>query len=1040
MIISSKIFYLNKKNDCKKQYKKYNFYIINQEYLMALNKIKNLVNKVSALNSKISSEKLLLPKPVAAFTVMFALSFMVIALETIQFHVLLVTSNYIQATFIIGVAMFGIALGGLISFYISKLPLPLILITSGICLFFSIITAYYNLIFPAAMDFPYLMIFPFIFASIGISSLFSHGHSTTLYFTNLVGSGLGVIFPIIFVPLLKSESSMILLLTIPVFTILVSSLRIKNLVLKPIFAVGSIILLVYIGLFIQTNRALPLEIEQTVYEQKILPDMGKPDIKKNYSTNPATELFSKKYKLNDGYYTLASDIDNYDRKRINYFLGVTGYRNRFKMPFYSLFEPNPVLKNIEKIEKSIYEDKIFPDLKAYFTYTHAGKNYDRAFLDRVYKLDKERKVYVLGGDDYDKRRASYLLAQTGHWFIVDLNYDIRHHDSLTERMKWYTWNNRLLLAEDSMMGRVDYTGDDDYMNMAMNGVYLDGIDYYNGAAIDPRVPQAPYMKNPEIFIVGLSADGIVKSAKRVPGAKVTGIEINPTILRTMNEGQFAEFAKMPYVGLEAHTGEGRSWLENSDRKFDMITLMNIHMEHGPVSTLSPENFHTIEGTNLLLDKLTDRGMVVYEEIVTGKRSRLAFKKFLNTVKATLRTRGIKEPEKCIYIFQWDFAAKGDIFRTLCIKSTPFTEKQAQQLDEFVDVVDKRKYYSGAKMFGSTKITYHPYKNLGTDYENFIRSEDQLSTTETSRYVTNSEYKHWFTDKLKGDDLKFIEDNFQATKWATYVMPYNKYKNKEIKDRYIKILKKVGYPIEIDLEPVSDNKPFPFNIYKNRYEAVDNIRKISLLSLFLIIPVLLMVVIRRKKYKMPPLLPVLFAAVTGFGYMLVEIVLLQKFQMFIGDANYTLIVILGGMLFFSGIGSFTSRYIPRKVLIVLTGLIPILLIFNILLLDKIFILFSGFSFAGKVISSAFLIMPLTYLIGIPFPTTMETMKKYSSPEFSSLLFGVSGGFSTLGSATAFLLNVSMGFAMTFWIGSACYAAGLALFVLIILKANKLGGIA
>jgi hypothetical protein len=37
-------------------------------------------------------------------------------------------------------------------------------------------------------------------------------------------------------------------------------------------------------------------------------------------------------------------------------------------------------------------------------------------------------------------------------------------------------------------------------------------------------------------------------------------------------------------------------------------------------------------------------------------------------------------------------------------------------------------------------------------------------------------------------------------------------------------------------------------------------------------------------------------------MMVQIVLIQKFQLFIGSPTYGVIVVLGGMLLFSGIGS------------------------------------------------------------------------------------------------------------------------------------------
>jgi hypothetical protein len=78
------------------------------------------------------------------------------------------------------------------------------------------------------------------------------------------------------------------------------------------------------------------------------------------------------------------------------------------------------------------------------------------------------------------------------------------------------------------------------------------------------------------------------------------------------------------------------------------------------------------------------------------------------------------------------------------------------------------------------------------------------------------------------------------------------------------------------------------------------------------------------------------------------------------------------------------------------------------------------------------MPLTFLMGIPFPNALEIVKRNTSAEYASLLFGISGAFSTIGSAASLFISVSYGFSMTFLVGAGCYAAGLVLFLLILRK--------
>jgi predicted membrane-bound spermidine synthase len=244
-----------------------------------------------------------------------------------------------------------------------------------------------------------------------------------------------------------------------------------------------------------------------------------------------------------------------------------------------------------------------------------------------------------------------------------------------------------------------------------------------------------------------------------------------------------------------------------------------------------------------------------------------------------------------------------------------------------------------------------------------------------------------------------------------------------------ILRKTGYPVDIDLAPVTDDKPFPFNIYTDKSEVKQILFLIIGLSLILIIPVFFLLLNNIGKYRISLLKCLVFTAAAGFGYMMVEIVLMQKFQKFIGNPNYTLITILGGLLFFGGIGSFISRYMTGFLKIIFSCLIPVFLLLNLFFLDDVFLYFSSFSFNIKLILSVLIIMPLGFLMGIPFPNALEIIKKYTSKEFGALMFSVSGCFSTIASTASILINVSYGFSASFLTGLICYITGLIFFILI-----------
>jgi hypothetical protein len=124
--------------------------------------------------------------------------------------------------------MLGIALGSFLGFYLNKAGFWITVFLSSIFVFISIILSYYNIINIGALQYPYLLILPFVFSSIIISIVFARGHSTRIYFTNLFASASGVIVPIFLVEWVKSENTMILLLLVPVVFIGILAFRLRD--------------------------------------------------------------------------------------------------------------------------------------------------------------------------------------------------------------------------------------------------------------------------------------------------------------------------------------------------------------------------------------------------------------------------------------------------------------------------------------------------------------------------------------------------------------------------------------------------------------------------------------------------------------------------------------------------------------------------------------------------------------------------------------------------------------------------------------------
>lgn len=965
-----------------------------------------------------------IPAPVIYFTAMFVFSAMLIAIETVDFHMLLIVTDYLSATFIITIAMLGIAFGSFIAFYIKTIPLPVIMIICSAGTYFGIIFSYYNIINIGFIRYPYLLIIPFIFCAIAVSSIFAKGNSTRIYFTNLIASAAGTIIPIATVGLFKSENSMILFMIAPCIFCIILSLCFKNNIAKVLTAVISLCMtLITLNLFF-SNTSIPDKINAEIFEQKVLPGLGK-GTDTNFDKNHPVEFFSSVFVKDSAANLYRFKGDRYDRKRAEYFLDRAGFRNRFIIDKFFREKDEPAMDDISAIPASYYEKKIIPVFHRQFQH-HFSKNEDRMFLDRVYLKDEKNKCYVLSGDDYDRSRARNLLTSLGHVKTYDINFDIRANKTLKEKYKWFGNDSRILLSEDSMLGRVEYLNEEYSTEMIQNGSALDVMTDSSGPYWDTRMP---HMDNPKIFIVGLSADGVCKSATALENAKVSGVEINPVIMKTMTDnGQFAKRSHYPYKGIDVYYGEGRSYLEHTTEKYDIITLMNIHMEYGPVSTFSPEFFHTVEGVQLLLSRLTQRGYATFEEIVRNDRSDLFIYKFMNTAKEAMRRSGIKNPEMYMHVFSWDFYPGQSLFRTITLKNTPFTQDEINEYNaKYLDTLRTKSYWF------DINVEYSPFMKTGRPLETFVLNPAEGAPD----WVPNNIYPAIFSKMLSGEktsasDREFLRKTYKPDWEGNYYTRISKL-TPESKIRIRAIYKKAGYPDKPDFSPATDDKPFPYDVFNIKNELWDIFNTTFKLCLILLIPLAALLCFRFKKYGKPLIEQILFCGFTGFGFMLAEIVLMQKFQRFIGSPMYSMIIILGGLLFFSGIGSFVSNYMSRKVKIIAVSMIPVLLLFNVFFLDEIFSALAASGFNTKLILSLVMIIPVALLIGIPFPNALEVIKKKTSPGYAILLFGLSGAASTLASASSLLFTVNYGFDATFIIGSICYTAGTLLFIRIMRNA-------
>jgi len=168
--------------------------------------------------------------------------------------------------------------------------------------------------------------------------------------------------------------------------------------------------------------------------------------------------------------------------------------------------------------------------------------------------------------------------------------------------------------------------------------------------------------------------------------------------------------------------------------------------------------------------------------------------------------------------------------------------------------------------------------------------------------------------------------------------------------------------------------------------------------------------------------VAYLTLIGLGFMLVEVSLIQRFQLLLGQPVLSFALVLGALLLGSGLGSLTSQRVPSERLVRLITWISLaiggLVVLYLLALPALVrpAMAASLPIRGLVIVA--LILPLGYIMGMPFPSGLRLARRLHSDEIS-LLWGVNGVFSVLGSILAVVTAMKWGFSRALALGAGCY---------------------
>jgi hypothetical protein len=483
----------------------------------------------------------------------------------------------------------------------------------------------------------------------------------------------------------------------------------------------------------------------------------------------------------------------------------------------------------------------------------------------------------------------------------------------------------------------------------------------------------------DFAIIGPGGGVDVLRAVANGSASVTGIEINPIIATTIMRGRYADYAQHLYErpDVQIHVTDGRSFLRSTPQRFDVVQMTLVDTWASTAAgafALSENNLYTVEAFREYFDHLKPDGMIAITRW-EFQQPREALR-IVSVAMEALHRLGVANPARNFIVASLGSLDVDGIPVVVLAKKTPFTGAEEDAVAGHCE-----RYAELDPLYLPTAPGSNPFSKL-------LASNDP----------------HAFAH---------------------------------------------GYAYNV--APVSDNAPFFFFTLKPRQILGDTslrhgidwkvnlgvlilllvlVISIAAVLIFLVLPLVL-----RGARMRHSSVPLLYFIAVGLAYILVEIAFIQRFVLFLGHPTYALTVVIFLLMLSSGAGSlFSRRCLPRSEM----GWIPLLLVVAVLLL-YLFVLpmqlaaWVGLDFGYRLLISGVLLVPLGFLMGMPFPTGLRALAASPASDFAApaenaveWAWAMNAAASVLGSVLAMVIAIQFGLTVTLACGAAAYV--LALFVM------------
>jgi spermidine synthase len=488
---------------------------------------------------------------------------------------------------------------------------------------------------------------------------------------------------------------------------------------------------------------------------------------------------------------------------------------------------------------------------------------------------------------------------------------------------------------------------------------------------------APYLLRPKArsLVIGCGGGPDIMIALHHGAENIVAVDINPKMIELLYK--YNGFANNVFTrnDVELIAAEGRHFLSRDSRKYDVIQLSGVDTSAAQASgayALSENFIYTVEAFNQYLLHLNEDGIVNFSRPPGWQTSRI-----ITMWMQVLRQHQVRQPHMHIMVLNGNglhrlkvgdswIVEEGPWSQTM-VKKSPFTEEQVHTITQWVQQL-------------GFEVIYDPYTRRHNDTEQLILADPQ----QRQELIEQNAYNI----KPCTDDSPFY---FQFYRWKQ-LLQMNPF------------------------EKSASSFPTALVILLGSLVIVT-----GLSALFIIYPLCRHRSIAAKGGRAG--IFIYFTAL-GLGFILLEIVLLQKLSVFLGGPAYSMSITLFTILLASGIGSFLSRNLsarPFRLLAVIIPLLALAVITELFLLRYAVPHLMYLSLPQRAAAAVLMVAPLGLLMGMPFPAGLRYVDT-AKPQLTSWAWGVNACATVLGSVLCVLIGSLAGFNVVLVLAAVIYLLG------------------